>query len=92
MVSELLKTVEERKQLCFERQWKYTRRNGDVVMIRDSLNKVAEWVKRFQEVGDSVMQYDTGHAALLWAGVRLLLNFGKRFKVFILLTILSGRL
>jgi len=66
--------VEERKQICVDRQWKFTKHNGEVVVIRDSLQKVVEWIHKFREVGDMVMQYDPAHAALPWAGVRLLLQ------------------
>ena len=74
VLQDLLHTVEERKQSAVERQWTHTRRNGDVIVIRDSLDQVVEWIKKFRAVGDSAMQYDTGHAALPWAGVRFLLT------------------
>ncbi|KJX98386.1 hypothetical protein TI39_contig414g00007 [Zymoseptoria brevis] len=42
--------------------------------IRDVLEKMSKWVKRFVKVGDTIVQYDTAHAALPWAGVRLILQ------------------
>jgi len=36
-----------------------------------------EWVKKFRDVGDVVVQYDPTHAALPWAGVRLLLQVSE---------------
>ena len=32
------------------------------------------WVEKFKEVGDTIIQYDPGHAALPWAGVRFVLQ------------------
>ena len=61
--------MEERKQICVDKQWKFTKHNGEVVVIRDSLQKVVEWIHKFREVGDVVMQFDPVHAALPWAGV-----------------------
>jgi len=79
---DLLDAVEEKKRLSEERQWTYTRRNGEVVSIRDSLNKVVEWIKRFRDVGDVAIQYDPTHAALPWAAVRFLLQVKTPLELF----------
>ena len=57
--------------------WKYTRRNGDIVVVRESLNKVVEWIKGFQEIGDVAIKYDPAHAALPWADIHFLLKVCK---------------
>jgi hypothetical protein len=74
VLEELLKVVAEKKRLCDAKQWKYRKRNGEVVVIRESLDKVINWVKKFREVGDVVAQYDPAHASLPWAGFRVLLQ------------------
>ena len=76
VLDELLKIVDEKKRLCDAKQWKYKRKNGDIVVLRESLDKVVEWVKKFREVGDVVAQYDPAHASLPWAGFRVLLQVG----------------
>ncbi|TKA63807.1 hypothetical protein B0A55_11845, partial [Friedmanniomyces simplex] len=48
--------------------------NGESFFVRDVLEKVSRWVKKFVEVGDIAVQYDPGHAALPWALVRLILQ------------------
>ena len=58
MLDELLQDVVEKKRMCEAKQWKYTKRNGEVVFIRESLDQVVEWAKRFREVGDAAAQYD----------------------------------
>jgi bifunctional pyridoxal-dependent enzyme with beta-cystathionase and maltose regulon repressor activities len=77
VLDDLLEEVAKRKRLFQEKQWRYTKRNGDVVIIRDTLSRIVEWVKKFRDVGDVVVQYDPTHAALPWAGVRLLLQVSE---------------
>ncbi|KAL1306480.1 hypothetical protein AAFC00_005175 [Neodothiora populina] len=48
--------------------------NEEAFFVRDALEKVARWVKKFIEVGDAAVQYDLGHAALPWAAIRLVLQ------------------
>ena len=48
--------------------------NGESFFVRDVLEKVSRWVKKFVEVGDVAVQYDPGHAALPWAAVRVVLQ------------------
>jgi hypothetical protein len=74
VLSDLLGVVEEKKRRCTERSWKYKKNDGEVVILRDSLEKVVKWVNKFKEVGDMAVQYDPSHAALPWAGVRLVLQ------------------
>ena len=66
--------TEEKKKLCIQKRWKYTRRNGEKIILRDVLNKILTWVDKFKTVMDMVVQYDPGHAALPWACVRFILQ------------------
>lgn len=81
ILNDLLSVVEEKKQLCMDKLWKYKKKDGDVVILRDSLEKVVKWVNKFKEVGDIVMQYDPAHAALPWAGVRFFLQVSLRHQI-----------
>ncbi|KAI5813147.1 hypothetical protein BZA77DRAFT_346624 [Pyronema omphalodes] len=38
------------------------------------IDKLLNWIDKFKEIGDIVVQYDPAHAALPWAAFRLLLN------------------
>ena len=78
VVSDLLVVVEERKRLCADKLWKYKKRDGEVVVLRDQLEKVIKWVNKFKEIGDVAVQYDPYHAALPWAGVRFILQVSHR--------------
>jgi hypothetical protein len=85
VLDELLQDVVEKKRICEAKQWKYTKRNGEVVFIRESLDQVVECAKRFREVGDAAAQYDPTHAALPWAGFRLLLQVCQQSQLSLLL-------
>jgi hypothetical protein len=57
-----------------QRRWKFKKSNGEDVILRDVLEKMAKWVNKFKELGDIVAQTDPVYAALPWAGVRFLLQ------------------
>jgi hypothetical protein len=73
ILKDVLDTANEKKRTCLGKRWKYKKGNKEII-IRDQLEKVVEWVNKFKEVGDTVVQYDPGHAALPWAGVRFFLQ------------------
>jgi hypothetical protein len=73
ILDDVLAAVEKGKQICIQKRWKY--RKGDrEIIIRDKLEKVVTWVNTFKGVCNTVVQYDPGHAALPWAGVKFLLQ------------------
>ncbi|KAI2482638.1 Arp Ankyrin repeat protein [Pyrenophora tritici-repentis] len=74
ILAELHATAEHSRQRSVESRWKYTRKNGEVVIVRDVLGKIIRWVDTFKQVGDAAVQYDPGHASLPWAGIRFLLQ------------------
>jgi len=49
-------------------------RSGKTVLVRDVLDKLTIWINKFIAIGDTIVQYDPGHAALPWAAVRLVLQ------------------
>ena len=74
VLEDLLKVVAQKKEVCDRKKWRYTRANGQVVEVREVLDKVVDRVKQFRDIGDEAVQFDPVHAALPWAGVRLLLQ------------------
>ena len=77
ILAELLADAERFKQRSIESRWKYTRKSGETVIIRDVFKKIVRWVEVFQQVGDVAVQYDPSHAALPWAGIRFILQVCK---------------
>lgn len=72
--SAVLKDVEAARDLALRKRWKFTKSNGDVVILRDVMEKIVGWIQRFKETGDAAVQYDPAHAALPWAAFRFLLQ------------------
>jgi hypothetical protein len=74
ILAAVLKAAEEKRELCLSKRWKYRRSNGDEVILRDVLEKIAKWVHLFKGVGDAAVQFDPTAASLPWAAVRFLLQ------------------
>ncbi|KAL9076264.1 MAG: hypothetical protein Q9157_003711, partial [Trypethelium eluteriae] len=70
----LLKIVQDKKQVCLKKRWKYRRSNGEEIVLRDILEKITRWLEKFRAIGDTVATYDPTHAALPWAGVRFIIQ------------------
>ncbi|KAF3915464.1 hypothetical protein ABW21_db0201142 [Orbilia brochopaga] len=73
ILNAVLTATEDAKAVARDGAWKIKWRGEDIV-IRDVTEKIIVWIKKFKEVGDTIVQYDPGHAALPWAGVRFLLQ------------------
>jgi hypothetical protein len=73
-IGQVLEAIEDKRKQCLENRWKYKKSNGEIVILRDIFEKMIKWVNKFKEVGDVAIQYDPGHAALPWAGVRFFLQ------------------
>lgn len=74
MLSELHELTTKEIQRAEQGRHSFKRRNGQRVIVKDLLAKVAKWIDHFKQVVDVAVQYDPGHAALPWAGVRFLLE------------------
>ena len=70
----LLQLLESKVRDSEAKQWKFKKKNGQTVSIRHLFQKAVKWVQRFRAIGDTVVSFDPGHAALPWALVRLLLE------------------
>ena len=57
-----------------QKRWKFTKKNGHVIIIRDVCEKIIKWIRKFKETGDVAVQYDPSHASLPWAAVRFFLQ------------------
>ncbi|KAF8416403.1 hypothetical protein EV426DRAFT_541335 [Tirmania nivea] len=71
--SDLEKDVQDIVNKKKGKEWKIKFLGDDIVLRHVGL-KILHWVNRFKEVGDIIMQFDPGHAALPWAGFRFLLK------------------
>lgn len=78
IVHTALRVAEDKRQLCIQKQWKYTKSNGKTIILRDVVEKIISWLDKFMKIGDLAMQYDALHAALPWAAVRFILQASHR--------------
>ena len=69
----VLETTKESRDVCYEKGLKF-KFGEKTFIVRDLADKILSWVEKFKQIGDIAMQYDPVHAALPWAGVRLLLQ------------------
>jgi hypothetical protein len=70
-----LKAAQDGHKLSLKKRWRIKRPGGgEDIILRDVLEEVITWIRRFREVGDAAMQYDPGHVALPWAAIRFLLQ------------------
>ncbi|KAF4344015.1 hypothetical protein FBEOM_2059 [Fusarium beomiforme] len=74
ILAAVLDAAENRKAASLRKRWKFKRSNGEVVVVRDLLEKIAKWIDCFKAVGDTAVQFDASTALLPWAAVRLLLQ------------------
>ncbi len=69
----LCKVAKRKEKECAEKRWRFEL-HGRKIIMRDVVHKVVKWLDLFKQVGDVAVQYDPGHAALPWAGVRFFLE------------------
>ncbi|EUC43671.1 hypothetical protein COCMIDRAFT_38402 [Bipolaris oryzae ATCC 44560] len=74
ILKDLREKAETSRNQFMVSRWKYTRKSGETVIIRDVLEKFLRWLDVFKEIGDVAVQYDPTHAALPWAGIRFILQ------------------
>jgi len=69
----LLEEAEQKKKEWKDNRWKYVR-DGKTIVILDVWSKISKWVASVISIVDCAVQYDPAHAALPWAGIRLVLQ------------------
>ena len=74
IVAAVLDVAEKKRQLSLKKRWRVKNFDGREIIVRDVIEKIIGWIRRFREVGDTIVQYDPGHSALPWAAVRFVLE------------------
>lgn len=81
IISTALRVAEEKKRVCVQKCWTFKKWNGEVIILRDVIEKITIWVEKFIAVGDTAVQYDPGHAAPVWAVFRFVLQASNFFMI-----------
>ena len=74
VLSRALTEAQESRKVCMQKRWKFEKRNGEIIILRDVVEKIIVWVEKFIAVGDAAFQYDPVHAAPAWAAFRFVLQ------------------
>jgi hypothetical protein len=74
VLEDVLQAAEIKRLQCLRQRWKIKKKNGEVIILRDVFEKIIKWINTVKTIGDIVIQYDPGHAALPWAGLSLLMQ------------------
>jgi hypothetical protein len=70
----IIQAAKQRQKECVGKLCSSKRTTGEVIFLRDIMEKITTWIHKFKEIVDVAVQYDPAHAALPWAGVRFLLQ------------------
>jgi hypothetical protein len=74
-IKELIELTDKSFKASVDKRWRYTRSNGEVVVIRDLFAKITKWIDIFQKIGDVAVSYDvSGHSTLPWAATKFILQ------------------
>ena len=73
-LKEVMEAVNESQKYYQKKSWKIKNNEGEDIKVRKVFDSILTWVEKFIVVGDTVVQYDPGHAALPWAAVRMVLQ------------------
>ncbi|KAL2069304.1 hypothetical protein VTL71DRAFT_15642 [Oculimacula yallundae] len=74
VMQDVLSLAQDSEQKSLKMRWTWKTSNGEVVIVRDLFAKMVTWIEKLKGVGDTLVQYDPGHAALPWAAARLILQ------------------
>lgn len=74
VLGEVLTAAKEKQDQCKDRQWKYKKSDGTVVVLRDVFDKMVKWLNKLEQIGDFVAQLDSTHLALPWAVIKFFLQ------------------
>ncbi|KAJ4327744.1 hypothetical protein N0V84_001853 [Fusarium piperis] len=89
-IRQLITLVDQQRQACEDKRWKTIRAFGTTICFSDLASNAIAWLNKFKEIGDTIVQYDPGHAALPWAAVRFILQSAVSYEehmAFILISI-----
>ncbi|KAH6710655.1 hypothetical protein BKA61DRAFT_578491 [Leptodontidium sp. MPI-SDFR-AT-0119] len=74
VLQDVLVLARTSEQTSLQKRWMWKNRKGEVIVVRDLFAKMTTWMEKVKSIGDTIVQYDPGHAALPWAAARLILQ------------------
>lgn len=74
VLDDVLASAKERQAECEKKRWKYKKRDGTEVELRQIFDKIVQKVSQFKELGDSVAALDSTHLAVPCGAIKLILQ------------------
>ncbi|KAG4437473.1 hypothetical protein IFR05_007028 [Cadophora sp. M221] len=74
VLQDVLVLARTSEQTSLQKRWMWKNNKGEVIVVRDIFAKMIAWIEKVKGIGDTIVQYDPGHAALPWAAARLILQ------------------
>ncbi|CAM1505811.1 Fc.00g114480.m01.CDS01 [Cosmosporella sp. VM-42] len=62
----VLYEAQEKRKLCMLKRWKITKKNGDVIILRDVFEKIIQCVDKFKALGNAAAEFAPGYASVPW--------------------------
>ncbi|KAF2831174.1 hypothetical protein CC86DRAFT_282665, partial [Ophiobolus disseminans] len=69
----VLQQAQLKRTECLSKRWRFKNSKGEVIILRDVMEKIVRWIDRFKATGDIAVGFDQTGASLPWAAVRFLL-------------------
>jgi hypothetical protein len=70
----VFKEAEDAKNDRNAKKWRYTKDNGEVVVVREKLDRIVKALDTYAKIVDVAIQHNPEITALVWAGARFLLQ------------------
>lgn len=74
VLDEVLKEAQAKRDSALRERWRFKKKDGSVIILRDVFEKVVHWVSKYAQAVDVVANADPIHVGLPWAVVRFLLQ------------------
>lgn len=92
ILSDLLILAQEALSQATSQKWKRTRRNGEVVIIRDAVNKLIECIRRSDDSSASQRNTNNVYITGFWVAVYDIIQVEKNPKSYLLrITLMIGK-
>ncbi|KAL2680425.1 hypothetical protein Neosp_008026 [[Neocosmospora] mangrovei] len=85
----IIDLVDQKRQECESKRWTTVYLFNTTINITDLASNAITWLNKFKEVGDTIVQYDPGHAALPWAATRFILQSAISYEEHMAFSLMS---
>lgn len=74
LLDTVVREARQQRQICLQKRWKITRRDGSVIIVRDVFEKIVRWVEEFKGIGNEALRFAPSYAMIPWGIVCMLVK------------------